>query len=31
LKQLVAGADVFVQNFRPGVVGRLGIDEASTR
>jgi crotonobetainyl-CoA:carnitine CoA-transferase CaiB-like acyl-CoA transferase len=31
LKQLVAGADVFVQNFRPGVVGRLGIDEASLR
>lgn len=27
LKALVAGADVFVQNFRPGVVERLGIGE----
>jgi crotonobetainyl-CoA:carnitine CoA-transferase CaiB-like acyl-CoA transferase len=25
LRRLVAGADVFVQNFRPGVVDRLGI------
>ncbi|MBW2419534.1 MAG: CoA transferase [Deltaproteobacteria bacterium] len=31
LKQLVAGADVFVQNFRPGVVERLGIDEPRLR
>ena len=29
LMQLVASADVFVQNFRPGVVERLGIDEPS--
>jgi crotonobetainyl-CoA:carnitine CoA-transferase CaiB-like acyl-CoA transferase len=31
LLRLVAGADVFVQNFRPGVVERLGIDEPSLR
>ena len=31
LKRLCAGADVFVQNFRPGVVERLGIDEAAIR
>jgi len=31
LNDLVAGADVFVQNFRPGVAARLGIDEASLR
>ena len=31
MKQLVAGTDVFIQNFRPGVVGRLGIDEAALR
>ncbi len=31
LRQLVATADVFVQNFRPGVAARLGIDEASLR
>jgi crotonobetainyl-CoA:carnitine CoA-transferase CaiB-like acyl-CoA transferase len=31
LRRLVAGADVFIQNFRPGVVERLGIDEASLR
>jgi crotonobetainyl-CoA:carnitine CoA-transferase CaiB-like acyl-CoA transferase len=31
LKRLCATADVFVQNFRPGVVERLGIDEASIR
>jgi crotonobetainyl-CoA:carnitine CoA-transferase CaiB-like acyl-CoA transferase len=31
LKQLVARADVFVQNFRPGVVKRLGIDEPQLR
>ena len=27
LKKLVAGADVFVQNFRPGTVERMGIGE----
>ena len=26
LDRLVAGADVFIQNFRPGVAGRLGVD-----
>jgi crotonobetainyl-CoA:carnitine CoA-transferase CaiB-like acyl-CoA transferase len=31
LRSLVAGADVFVQNFRPGVAERLGIDEPSLR
>ncbi len=31
LRSLVAGADVFLQNFRPGVAARLGIDEASLR
>jgi crotonobetainyl-CoA:carnitine CoA-transferase CaiB-like acyl-CoA transferase len=31
LKQLTATADVFVQNFRPGTVDRLGIDEAKMR
>jgi crotonobetainyl-CoA:carnitine CoA-transferase CaiB-like acyl-CoA transferase len=31
LKQLVARADVFVQNFRPGVVKRLGLDEPQLR
>lgn len=31
LKDLVASADVFVQNFRPGVAERLGIDDASLR
>ena len=31
LKRLVAGADVFVQNFRPGVVDRMGIGEAALR
>jgi crotonobetainyl-CoA:carnitine CoA-transferase CaiB-like acyl-CoA transferase len=30
-RSLCAGADVMVQNFRPGVVERLGIDEASLR
>jgi crotonobetainyl-CoA:carnitine CoA-transferase CaiB-like acyl-CoA transferase len=29
--KIVAGADVFIQNFRPGVVERLGIDEPSLR
>jgi len=31
VKRLAAGADVLVQNFRPGVVERLGIDEAAIR
>jgi crotonobetainyl-CoA:carnitine CoA-transferase CaiB-like acyl-CoA transferase len=31
LRRLVSGADVFIQNFRPGVVERLGIDEPSLR
>jgi crotonobetainyl-CoA:carnitine CoA-transferase CaiB-like acyl-CoA transferase len=31
LHALVAHADVFVQNFRPGVVGRMGIDEPALR
>lgn len=31
LKRIAAGADVFVQNFRPGVVDRLGIGEADIR
>jgi crotonobetainyl-CoA:carnitine CoA-transferase CaiB-like acyl-CoA transferase len=31
LKQIVATADVFIQNFRPGVVERLGIDEPALR
>jgi crotonobetainyl-CoA:carnitine CoA-transferase CaiB-like acyl-CoA transferase len=31
LMRLVAGADVFVQNFRPGVAERLGIDEEAVR
>ena len=31
LLRLAATADVFVQNFRPGVVERLGIDEAAIR
>jgi crotonobetainyl-CoA:carnitine CoA-transferase CaiB-like acyl-CoA transferase len=31
LERLVANADVLVQNFRPGVVERLGIDEARMR
>jgi crotonobetainyl-CoA:carnitine CoA-transferase CaiB-like acyl-CoA transferase len=31
LRALVARADVFVQNFRPGVAGRLGIDEPALR
>jgi crotonobetainyl-CoA:carnitine CoA-transferase CaiB-like acyl-CoA transferase len=29
--KIVAGADVFIQNFRPGVVQRLGIDEPAMR
>ncbi|MGB8861072.1 MAG: CaiB/BaiF CoA-transferase family protein [Ilumatobacteraceae bacterium] len=31
LRELVARSDVFIQNFRPGVVERLGIDEPSLR
>ena len=31
LKKLAASADVFVQNFRPGVVERLGVGEADIR
>lgn len=31
LKKLVATADVFIQNFRPGVVERLGIGEPELR
>ena len=31
VKRLAAGADVLVQNFRPGVVERLGLDEAAIR
>src|SRR5262252_2240574 len=31
LLRLCATADVLVQNFRPGVVERLGIDEAAVR
>ena len=31
LKQLVAESDVFIQNFRPGAVERLGIDEPALR
>ena len=31
LFKLVASADVFVQNFRPGTVERMGIDEATLR
>jgi len=31
LLDLVAGADVFVHNFRPGVIERLGVDEPRLR
>src|SRR5207302_8713794 len=31
LKRLAAGADAFVQNFRPGVADRLGVGEATIR
>ncbi|MEM7301715.1 MAG: CoA transferase [Pseudomonadota bacterium] len=31
LKRLTAGADVFVQNFRPGVAERIGVGEAAIR
>ncbi len=30
-RELIARSDVFIQNFRPGVVERLGIDEPSLR
>jgi crotonobetainyl-CoA:carnitine CoA-transferase CaiB-like acyl-CoA transferase len=31
VSELVAGADVFIQNFRPGVAERLGLGEAALR
>ncbi len=31
LRRLVTGVDVFIQNFRPGVAARLGIDEPALR
>jgi crotonobetainyl-CoA:carnitine CoA-transferase CaiB-like acyl-CoA transferase len=31
MRRLVAGADVLVQNFRPGTMQRLGLDETSLR
>lgn len=31
VRELVAAADVFVQNFRPGVIERLGLGEAELR
>ena len=31
LRELVAGADVFLQNYRPGVAARLGVDYESLR
>ena len=31
LKRLTEGADVFVQNFRPGVIERMGLGEAAVR
>jgi len=31
VKKLVAGADLFVQNFRPGAIDRLGLGEAALR
>lgn len=31
LKKLVVGADVFIQNFRPGVVERMGLGEEAIR
>ena len=31
LKRLIAGADVFIQNFRTGVIDRMGFGEAAVR
>ncbi len=31
VKRLIAGADVLIQNFRPGVMARLGLDAAASR
>ena len=31
LERLIAGADVFVQNFSPGVIERMGLGEAAVR
>src|SRR4051794_13228076 len=31
LRELVRGADVFLQNYRPGVAARLGVDYESLR
>ena len=31
LRRLAANADVFIENFRPGVLGRLGLDHGSLR
>jgi crotonobetainyl-CoA:carnitine CoA-transferase CaiB-like acyl-CoA transferase len=31
VRRLAAEADVFIQNFRPGVIERLGLDEAALR
>src|SRR6202020_63589 len=31
VRRLIAGADVLVQNFRPGTMERLGLDEAAMR
>ena len=31
VRELAAGADVFVQNFRPGVIDRLGLGEEALR
>ena len=31
VRRLAAGADVFIENFRPGVIGRLGLDYASLK
>src|SRR5882724_12327777 len=31
VRQLVSKADVIIQNFRPGVIGRIGLDYAAVR
>ena len=31
MRRLIAGADVLVQNFRPGTMERLGLDEPAMR